>query len=130
MSRKSPIKRVLVIDNESYIQEITKICLETVTDWQVITASSGREGIVKAETEQPDAILLDVMMPDMDGLTTFANLHANALTHDIPVILLSAEIQTADRRHYSEMGIKATIAKPFEPLDLAHQIAIALNWEM
>jgi len=130
MSRKSPIKRVLVIDNESYIQEITKICLETVTDWQVITASSGREGIVKAETEQPDAILLDVMMPDMDGLTTFANLHANALTHDIPVILLSAEIQTADRRYYSEMGIKATIAKPFEPLDLAHQIAIALNWEM
>lgn len=130
MSRKSPIKRVLVIDNESYIQEITKICLETVTDWQVITASSGREGIVKAETEQPDAILLDVMMPDMDGLTTFANLHANALTHDIPVILLSAEIQTADRRHYSEMGIKATIAKPFEPLDLAHQIANALNWEV
>jgi CheY-like chemotaxis protein len=124
------MKRVLVIDNESYIQEITKICLETVTNWQVITASSGREGIVKAETEQPDAILLDVMMPDMDGLTTFANLHANALTHDIPVILLSAEIQTADRRHYSEMGIKATIAKPFEPLDLAHQIAIALNWEM
>jgi len=130
MSRKSPIKRVLVIDNESYIQEITKICLETVTDWQVITASSGREGIVKAETEQPDAILLDVMMPDMDGLTTFANLHANALTHDIPVILLSAEIQTADRRYYSEMGIKATIAKPFEPLDLAHQIANALNWEV
>ncbi|WP_068816319.1 response regulator [Phormidesmis priestleyi] len=130
MSRKSPIKRVLVIDNESYIQEITKICLETVTDWQVITASSGREGIVKAETEQPDAILLDVMMPDMDGLTTFANLHANALTHDIPVILLSAEIQTADRRYYSEMGIKAAIAKPFEPLDLAHQIANALNWEV
>jgi CheY-like chemotaxis protein len=124
------MKRVLVIDNESYIQEITKICLETVTDWQVITASSGREGIVKAETEQPDAILLDVMMPDMDGLTTFANLHASALTQGIPVILLSAKIQTADRRHYSEMGIKATIAKPFEPLDLAHQIAIALNWEM
>ncbi len=124
------MKRVLVIDNESYIQEITKICLETVTSWQVITASSGREGIVKAETEQPDAILLDVMMPDMDGLTTFANLHANALTQGIPVILLSAKTQTADRRHYSEMGIKATIAKPFEPLDLAHQIATALNWEM
>ncbi|MCY7275824.1 MAG: response regulator [Phormidesmis sp. CAN_BIN44] len=125
-----PMKRVLVIDNESYIQEITKICLETVTSWQVITASSGREGIVKAETEQPDAILLDVMMPDMDGLTTFAKLHANVLTHDIPVILLSAKIQTTDRRHYSDMGIKATIAKPFEPLDLANQIAAALNWEV
>ncbi len=124
------MKRVLVIDNESYIQEITKICLETVTTWQVITASSGREGIAKAETEQPDAILLDVMMPDMDGLTTFAKLHSNVLTHDIPVILLSAKIQTADRGHYSEMGIKAMIAKPFEPLDLAHQIANALNWEV
>ncbi len=124
------MKRVLIIDNEPYIQEVAKICLETVTTWQVITASSGREGIVKAETEQPDAILLDVMMPEMDGLTTFAKLHASALTQDIPVILLTAKVQVVDRHHYSKMGIKATISKPFEPLDLAHQIAIALNWEV
>lgn len=124
------MKRVLVIDNEFYIQEVAKICLETVTDWQVSTASSGSEGIVKAEAEQPDVILLDVMMPDMDGLTTCAKLHANVLTQGIPVILLTARIQPADRRHYSEMGIKATIAKPFEPLELAHQIATALGWEI
>ncbi len=124
------MKRILVIDNELYIQEVAKICLETVTTWQVITASSGREGIVKAETEQPDAILLDVMMPGMDGLTTFAKLHANPLTQSIPVILLTAKLQPIDRRHYSEMGIKTAIAKPFEPLDLAHQIAAALNWDL
>lgn len=125
------MKRVLIIDNEPYIQEVVKICLETITNWAVITASSGREGIVKAAAEQPDAILLDVMMPEMDGLMTFAQLHANAATQSIPVILLTAKTETFDQRHcYTQLGIKATIAKPFEPLELAHQIAIALNWSL
>ncbi len=125
------MKRVLIIDNESYILEVAKICLETITDWEVITASSGREGIVKAEAEQPDAILLDMMMPEMDGLTTFAQLHANSATRLIPVILLTATAQTADQgHHYTKLGIKATIAKPFEPLELAHQIAVTLNWSL
>ncbi|NJS17058.1 MAG: response regulator [Nostocaceae cyanobacterium CSU_2_110] len=65
------VKKILVIDNEEYIQEVIKICLETTAKWEVITASSGIEGIQKAETEKPDAILLDVMMPDMDGISTF-----------------------------------------------------------
>jgi CheY-like chemotaxis protein len=56
-------KRILVVDNEQYIQELTKICLETVVGWEVLTASSGKEGIIQAENHQPDAILLDVMMP-------------------------------------------------------------------
>ncbi len=58
-------KRILVIDNEKYIQEVAQICLRTVAGWQVMTAGSGSEGLSKAEAEQPDAILLDVMMPDM-----------------------------------------------------------------
>ncbi|MCY7321162.1 MAG: response regulator [Phormidesmis sp. CAN_BIN36] len=124
------MKRVLIIDNELYIQEVAKICLETVTNWEVITASSGKEGIAKAAAEQPDAILLDVMMPEMDGLTTFAQLHDNAATQFIPVILFTAKAETVDQRRYRQMGIKATIAKPFEPLELAHQIAIALNWSL
>lgn len=122
--------KLLVIDNEPYIQEVIKICLETIANWDVITASSGREGIVKAEAEQPDAILLDVMMPEMDGLTTFAQLHANPATQSIPVILLTAKAEIFDQRYYSQLGIKATIAKPFEPLELAHQIAIALDWNL
>lgn len=121
-------KRILVIDNEEYIQEITKICLETVAGWNVITAGSGREGILQAEKERPDAILLDVMMPDMDGLATFQNLQANPITQPIPVLLLTAKTQTSDRRRYAELGIKDTIAKPFEPLELAGQIAAALGW--
>jgi CheY-like chemotaxis protein len=123
-------KRILVVDNEQYIREVAQICLETVADWQVITASSGSEGLTKAEVEQPDAILLDVMMPDMDGVTTFKKLQANAATQHIPVILLTAKIQASDRRRYAELGMKAAIAKPFNPLQLAGQVAAALGWSL
>jgi len=123
-------KRILVVDNEQYIREVAQICLETVADWQVITASSGSEGLTKAEVEQPDAILLDVMMPDMDGVTTFQKLQANAATQHIPVILLTAKIQASDRRRYAELGMKAAIAKPFNPLQLAGQVAEALGWSL
>jgi DNA-binding NtrC family response regulator len=94
-------KRILVIDNEPYIQEVTKICLQTVAGWEIVTASSGQEGLVKAELDQPDAILLDLMMPDMNGL---------------------------DYNSYSKLGVKGAIAKPFDPLQLASQIATTLGW--
>jgi len=121
---------ILVIDNEQYIQEIAQICLGTVAGWQVITASSGLEGLLKAEAEQPDAILLDVMMPGMDGPMTFEKLQANAATRHIPAIFLTAKVQASDRNRYIQMGIKAAIAKPFNPLELASQIAVALGWNL
>lgn len=121
-------KRILVVDNEQYIQEVAKVCLETVAGWEVSIASSGQECLSKAEREQPDAILLDVMMPDMDGLATFQKLQENAATQAIPVILLTAKIQSSDRRRYAQMGLTAAIAKPFNPLELAAQVAAALSW--
>lgn len=123
-------KRILVIDNEHYIQEVTQICLRTTAGWHVLTASSGGEGITTAETEQPDAILLDVMMPDMDGLTTFQRLQDNPSTRNIPVILLTAKVQASDRRRYDELGVKGAIAKPFNPLQLADQVAETLGWKV
>ena len=123
-----PTKCILVIDNEPSIQEVTQICLETVAGWDVLTASSGREGIEKAGHALPDAILLDVMMPDMDGLTTFQHLQADPAIRSIPVILLTAKLQAIDRRHYETLGLKAAIAKPFDPLQLASQIATILDW--
>jgi CheY-like chemotaxis protein len=122
------IKRILVVDNEEYIQEVAKICLETVAGWEVLTAGSGLECIKKAEIDQPDAILLDVMMPEMDGMTTFSKLQANPATQAIPVIFLTAKIQASDRRRYAQMGMPSAIAKPFNPLELAGQIANALGW--
>ena len=123
-------RKILVVDNEASIQEVTQICLQTVAGWQVVVAGSGQEGLEKAAMEQPDAILLDVMMPDMDGLTTFQKLQENPKTQDIPVLLLTAKVQAADRQHYSELGIRDAIAKPFNPLELARQITAALGWNL
>jgi CheY-like chemotaxis protein len=122
-------KRILVVDNEEYIREVAQICLETVAGWEVLTASSGQEGMSSAAAEQPDAILLDVMMPDMDGVTTFQKLQANPTTRQIPVILLTAKVQASDRRRYENLGITGLIPKPFDPLQLANQVATALGWE-
>ncbi len=123
-------KKILVIDNEQYIREITQMCLRTIAKWDVITASSGTEGINTAENEQPDAILLDVMMPDLDGINTFQMLQNNDKTKHIPVILLTAKVQSSDRQHYTELGLKDTIAKPFNPLDLPLQIIHILGWNL
>ena len=122
------LKKILVVDNEEYIQEVTKICLQTTAQWQVITASSGTEGIQKAEIEKPDAILLDVMMPEMDGITTFKYLQENSATKQIPVIFLTAKVQNTDRSRYLQLGIKAAIGKPFSPLTLAQEISQVLGW--
>jgi CheY-like chemotaxis protein len=123
-------KRILVVDNEQYIQEVAKVCLETVAGWEVLLAGSGKECLSQAETEKPDAILLDVMMPDMDGMATFQKLRENTATQSIPVILLTAKIQASDRRRYAQIGTIAAIAKPFNPLELAGQIAAALGWTL
>jgi len=123
-------KRILVVDNEQYIQEVVKVCLETVARWEVLLASSGQDCLRQAEAEQPDAILLDVMMPDMDGITTFQKLQENPATQSIPVILLTAKIQSSDRRRYAQLGTIAEIAKPFEPLKLVEQVAAALGWSL
>ncbi len=123
-------KRVLVIDNEEYIREVAQICLETVAGWEVLTAASGPEGLVVAEAEKPDAILLDVMMPGMDGLTTFRHLQANPTTKEIPVILLTAKVQSSDLHHYRSLGIKAAISKPFDAIELAGKVASPLGWKL
>jgi len=123
-------KRILVVDNEPSIQEVAQICLETVAGWEVSIASSGLEGLAAAEREQPDAILLDIMMPGMDGLDTFSRLQANPVTRSIPVILLTAKVNTTNCQNYIELGIRSTIAKPFSPLGLAQEIATTLGWKL
>ena len=120
--------RILVVDDEDDIREVAQLCLEMLSAWEVLTASSGSEALAKAEADQPDAILLDVMMPDMDGLATFQRLQANIATQHIPVILLTAKVQSADRQRFAELGVTAMIAKPFNPLHLASQVAEALGW--
>jgi CheY-like chemotaxis protein len=121
-------KRILVIDDEDDIREVAQLSLEMVGGWQVLTASSGPEGIEVASEQKPDAILLDVMMPELDGPSTFKKLQDNPETAKIPVILLTAKVLSADRQRFAELGVTAIVAKPFDPMNLATQVAELLGW--
>lgn len=123
-------KRVLIIDDEDDIREVAQTGLEIMGGWEVLTASSSYEGLTKAATEQLDAILLDVMLPDMDGPTTFQHLQANPITCEIPVILLTAKVQAADQRRFADLAVKAVLTKPFNPVTLADQVAELLGWKL
>ena len=123
------IKRILVVDDEDDIREVAKVSLEMVGGLEVFTACPGSEGIEKAKAELPDAILLDVMMPDMDGPTTFQKIRADAAIQHIPVILLTAKVQANDHRKFADLGVSGVIAKPFDPLSLSAQVAKVLGWE-
>ena len=122
------MRRVLIIDDEDDIREVAALSLEATADWTILTASSGRAGILTAQQEQPDAILMDVMMPEMDGPTTFRHLQADANTRHIPVVLLTAKVQGVDQRRFAGLGVAAVLFKPFDPLTLAAQISEALGW--
>lgn len=123
------MRRILIIDDEDDIREVAALSLEATAGWQVLTASSGVEGIAIATTEQPDAILLDVMMPGIDGPTTFRNMQQDPLIAHIPVLLLTAKVQGVDQRRFASLGLAAILFKPFDPLTLASQISEALGWK-
>ncbi|GMU56141.1 MAG: hypothetical protein AMXMBFR33_52870 [Candidatus Xenobia bacterium] len=122
------MRTVLVIDDEDDIREVAQVSLEALGGWNVLTASSGIQGIERAASDQPDAILLDVMMPGMDGPTTFQKLQAEEGTRAIPVIFLTAKVQAADRQRFADLGVAGVIAKPFDPMTLAGDIAALLKW--
>lgn len=122
-------KRILLVDDEDDIREVAQLSLETIASWEVVSACSGRDALALLQSDNFDVILLDVMMPDMDGPATFRQLQANESTQAIPVILLTAKVQAADRRRFEEMGVSGIIAKPFDPLNLAEQVAQCLGWD-
>jgi CheY-like chemotaxis protein len=121
-------RRILLVDDEDHIREVAQASLEMIAGWEVLTAGSGGEGLAMASAEQPDAILLDMMMPEMDGPATFRGLRANRSTRHIPVILLTAKVQPVDRSRYANLGVAGVIAKPFDPLSLADRVAETLGW--
>lgn len=118
-----------MVDDEERIREIVQVCLEDLAGWEVIVAVSAQNGLVRAKTESPDAILLDLSMPGMDGLTLVQQLQAQSETCSIPVILLTAKPLPTDTAKLAEMGIAGVIAKPFDVLTFADQIANILGWE-
>lgn len=123
------VRHILIVDDDEDIRDVARVALEVVGGWQVSMASSGSEGLQIAATQQPDAILLDVMMPDMDGIETFQKLQVNPATAQIPVILLTAKVQTSDRQRFAGLKVAGTIPKPFKTMTLADSVAKILGWE-
>ena len=121
-------RRILIIDDEDDIRQVAALSLETVAGWDVILANSGPQGLLRAAEHQPDAILLDVMMPGMDGPTTFRELRKNPETAKIPVLLLTAKVQGPDQRRFADLGVEAVLLKPFDPLTLSSQMEKILGW--
>lgn len=122
------MQQILIIDDEDDIREVASLSLEATAGWKVLTASSGSQGIELAISHQPDAILMDVMMPGVDGPTTFRQMQQIPAIAHIPVLLLTAKVQGVDKRRFADLGVTAVLFKPFDPLTLAEQIAEALHW--
>ena len=120
-------KNILIVDDEEDVRAIAKLGLEMGAGWNVLTASSGQEALNVAVNHKLDVILLDMMMPDMDGRATLQQLKANPATKKIPVILLTAKFQQSDRERFIDLDVAAIFAKPFRPLKLAEQISEVLG---
>ncbi len=121
-------KRILIVDDEADVRAIVRLGLEMGAGWSVLVASSGQEALNMATLHQPDAIMLDMMMPDMDGRATLQRLKANPATRSIPVILVTAKVQSIGQDSFADLDVATVIAKPFRPLNLAQQISDVLCW--
>ncbi len=122
-------KRILVIEDDDGIRETIKLCLQTVARWQVLMAEDGFQGLALAQTEQPDAILLDMMMPKLDGISTLKQLQGNSDTQDIPTIFLTAK-GNINEQELKDLGVKGIICKPFVPWGLVSQICAIFHWQL
>jgi CheY-like chemotaxis protein len=120
-------RRALLIDDEEDIREIGTMSLECGSGFEVLTASDGSSGTAIARDAQPDVILLDVMMPGDDGLTTFARLQSDASTRAIPVIFLTANDSPQEREQIARLAPLGLIAKPFDPMTLSAEVLAMLG---
>ena len=123
------VRTVLVVDDDDDIRALAQMALEVTAGWTVLAATGGAEAIEMAQTHHPDAVLLDMMMPGMDGLTTFDALQAEDSTRDIPVILFTAKVRMGDTQAWDGYAVQGAIPKPFDPMTLADQVAQMLSWE-
>jgi CheY-like chemotaxis protein len=120
---------ILVIDDEDGIRDLIRFSLEALTPWTILTAASGREGLAIAQAHAPNAILLDVMMPDLDGIATFTQMQLNPSLQNIPTIFLTAKATSSEGKNLLALGIAGIITKPFKAQMLVSQIKACLNWQ-
>jgi len=119
-------KKILVIDDESSLVEMLSIRLEA-NNYQVIAASDGQEGLDKARSESPDLIILDLMLPKLDGYQVCRMLKSDEKYKQIPIVIFTARAQESDIKAGNEAGADAYITKPFEPAILLGKVSQLLE---
>jgi two-component system OmpR family response regulator len=124
-----PIEKVLMVDDEPHVRRVAELSLARVGKWVVSLAASGIEALAAAARDQPDLILLDVMMPGMDGPTTLSALQTQANVSAIPVIFMTAKVQDREIERYLGLGAAGVIRKPFDPMKLPDQIRRIMSGE-
>jgi CheY-like chemotaxis protein len=123
-----PSRNVLVIDDSALIREAAKLALSMIGGWRIVTAASGEEGIERAVSERFDAILLDVVMPGIDGITVAKRLRAIPATGSLPIVLLTAQNELENGERYRCAPVSGVIAKPFDISNLPLEVAELLGW--
>ncbi|MES9936134.1 MAG: response regulator [Sedimenticola sp.] len=116
------LTKIMLVDDEPDIREVAKMSLEMVGGLQVETCENGVEALSRVDEIAPDLILLDVMMPEMDGPETFTQMQAAGHVDSIPVVFMTAKVQPNEVAEYKELGAADVIAKPFDPMALAEQV--------
>ena len=122
MTIPRPIARVLLVDDDDDIRTICALTLERVGRWEVTTASSGEEALRHATSTAFDLIVLDMMMPGMDGVDTLRALRACSTTSQVPVVFMTAKAHPQELQLFRDEGAAGVIAKPFDPLRLPQEI--------
>ena len=121
------ISKVMIVDDDEDIRLVTELAVRRIGNWEVVTAASGEEALVLARSERPDVILLDVMMPRLDGPATMAKLREEPTTAGIPVIFLTAKVQHHEIEGYLAGGASGVICKPFDATSLPDEIRCILR---
>ena len=124
----STLQRILYVEDEADIRSVAQLALETIGGYTVMACSSGEEALRNADSFKPDMILLDVMMPGMDGPSTLKALRQHAMLTEIPVAFMTAKVQPQEVQFFKSLGAYDVIAKPFDPMNLATQVSNI--WEM
>ena len=116
------LKKILYVEDECDIRTVAKMALESVGGFEVVACESGAEAVARAPSAKPDLVLLDVMMPGMDGPTTLRALRETFAIDDTPVIFMTAKVQAAEIAQYKALGALDVIPKPFDPMQVSAEI--------
>ena len=116
------LNKILAVEDEPDIRLVLGVALRDVAGYEIEICASGKEALEKAPDFGPDLILLDVMMPEMDGPDTLAALRELPETEDTPIIFLTAKVQPQEVQRFRQLGALGVISKPFDPMTLAEEV--------